>query len=77
MLCADGTLRADAEHHCPPDHYVSRFTLDRDDRLMVQHKVQGPSKDYVVRTTYRRVSRARHREGSVGPRHPIGEPREP
>ena len=67
----DGSLRADAEHHCPPDRYVSTFTLDRDDRLTVQHTVQGPHKNYVVRTTYRRLSPARHRNESAGPpKHP-------
>lgn len=55
---ADGSLRADAEHHCPPDHYVSQFTLDRDDRLLVEHVVEGPRKHYVVRTVYRRAGRA-------------------
>lgn len=55
----DGSLRADAEHHCAPDHYVSHFTLDREDRLFVEHTVKGPHKDYVVRTTYRRAGRSR------------------
>lgn len=58
-LSPDGSLRADAEHHCAPDHYVSRFTLDREDCLFVEHQVKGPHKDYVVRTTYRRAGRAR------------------
>lgn len=65
-LSADGALRAEAEHRCPPDQYVSTFTLDRDDRLTVEHKVQGPHKNYVVRTAYRRVSPARHDRGSAG-----------
>ncbi|HEY1810610.1 MAG TPA: DUF6314 family protein [Acidobacteriaceae bacterium] len=71
----DGTLRAEAEHNCPPDHYVSIFTLDGDDRLFVQHTVQGPHKNYVVRTTYRRVSRARDRNAPDEKRvTPTGEP---
>lgn len=62
--CADGSLRADAEHHCPPDRYVSKFTLDREDHLEVEHTVTGPRKDYVVRTTYRKVERSARRERS-------------
>jgi hypothetical protein len=53
----DGGLRADAEHHCPPDRYVSSFTLDPEDRLSVEHTVTGPNKNYVVRTAYRRVGK--------------------
>jgi hypothetical protein len=60
----DGSFRADAEHFCPPDHYVSQFTLDSEDRLVVEHTVQGPRKNYVVRTAYRRVSRS----ANPGPR---------
>ncbi|HEX3661302.1 MAG TPA: DUF6314 family protein [Acidobacteriaceae bacterium] len=56
----DEAFRANAEHHCPPDHYVSQFTLDREDRLVVEHTVRGPRKDYVVRTAYRKVARARN-----------------
>ena len=65
-LSPDGSLRADAEHHCAPDHYVSHFTLDREDRLHVEHSVTGPHKDYMVRTTYRRAGRARDRSPSHG-----------
>jgi hypothetical protein len=57
----DGSLRAEAEHHCPPDHYVSHFTLDAGDRLRVEHAVTGPKKNYVVRTEYRRVGRSADR----------------
>lgn len=62
---ADGTLRADAEHDCPPDHYVSQFVLDPEDRLSVEHAVSGPHKNYVVRTAYRRVSPSAHRSRST------------
>ena len=55
---SDGSLQADAEHLCPPDRYLSRFTLDREDRLAVEHTVTGPKKDYVVRTSYRRAGRS-------------------
>lgn len=54
----DGSLRADAEHLCQPDRYVSRFVLDAHDRLHVEHAVTGPNKNYVVRTLYRRASRS-------------------
>jgi hypothetical protein len=50
-----GSLRADAEHLCSPDRYVSKFTLDAEDRLTVEHTVTGPKKNYVVRTAYRKV----------------------
>jgi len=52
----DGSLRADAEHLCGSDRYVSRFVLDAHDRLHVEHTVTGPGKNYVVRTVYRRAS---------------------
>jgi Family of unknown function (DUF6314) len=55
---ADGSLRADAAHDCSPDRYVSNFTLDAEDRLAVEHTVTGPSKNYVVRTAYRKVGRS-------------------
>jgi Family of unknown function (DUF6314) len=54
---ADGGLHADAEHDCPPDRYVSNFTLDAEDHLAVEHTVTGPNKNYVVRTAYRRVGK--------------------
>lgn len=54
----DGSLRAEAEHECPPDRYVSNFTLDAQDRLAVEHTVTGPSKNYVVRTAFRKVGRS-------------------
>lgn len=57
----DGSLRADAEHDCPPDHYVSHFTLDAEDRLAVEHTVTGPNKNYVVRTAYRKVGKSPNR----------------
>lgn len=57
----DGSLRADAEHSCPPDRYVSQFTLDAEDRLAVEHAVTGPNKNYVVRTTYRKAGKASER----------------
>ncbi len=54
----DGSLRADAEHVCGADRYVSRFVLDAHYRLHVEHAVTGPNKNYVVRTVYRRASRS-------------------
>jgi hypothetical protein len=60
-LAPDGSLHADAEYACPPDRYVSQFTLDAEDRLSVEHTVTGPRKNYVVRTAYRRVGRAADR----------------
>ncbi|MGA7886229.1 MAG: DUF6314 family protein [Acidobacteriaceae bacterium] len=54
----DGSQRADAEHLCGPDRYVSQFVLDAEDRLLVEHTVTGPNKNYVVRTVYRRASRS-------------------
>lgn len=54
----DGSLCADAEHLCGADRYVSRFILDAEDRLLVEHAVTGPAKNYVVRTVYRRAGRS-------------------
>jgi Family of unknown function (DUF6314) len=59
----DGSLRANAEHACPPDRYVSQFTLDTEDRLSVEHTVTGPGKNYVVRTAYRKVGKSPDRGG--------------
>jgi hypothetical protein len=53
----DGSQRADAEHLCGDDRYVSNFVLDAEDRLLVEHTVTGPNKNYVARTVYRRASR--------------------
>jgi hypothetical protein len=60
----EGSLRADAEHLCPPDRYLSNFILDPEDRLSVEHTVTGPKKNYVVRTEYRRVGRSPDRGGT-------------
>ncbi|MGC2638441.1 MAG: DUF6314 family protein [Acidobacteriaceae bacterium] len=60
----DGSLRAEADHDCSPDRYVSQFTLDAADRLAVEHTVTGPNKNYVVRTSYRRVERSANRRES-------------
>lgn len=54
----EGAERAAAEHVCDGDRYVSKFSLDAEDRLNVEHKVTGPKKNYVVRTAYRRSGRA-------------------
>ena len=54
----DGSLHADAEHLCEHDRYVSKFILDAEDRLTVEHSVTGPNKNYVVHTVYRRASRS-------------------
>lgn len=54
----DGSQRADAEHLCGDDRYVSQFVLDAEDRLLVEHTVTGPGKNYVVRTVYRRAGRS-------------------
>jgi hypothetical protein len=63
----DGSLRADAEHDCPPDRYVSQFTLDAEGRLAVEHTVTGPDKNYVVRTAYRKVGRSPDRKQGTPP----------
>lgn len=58
LPAGDGSFRADAEHQCAPDRYVSSFTLDAEDRLSVEHAVNGPQKNYTVRTAYRRIAKA-------------------
>lgn len=64
---ADGSLRAVAEHDCPPDHYASQFALDAEGGLTVEHKVTGPEKDYVVRTSYRKAGKAVDRRPGGNP----------
>ncbi len=54
----DGRFQAEAERLCNDDRYVSKFALDADDLLSVEHRVTGPGKNYVVRTAYRRSGRS-------------------
>lgn len=45
---------AEAEHLCNQDLYLSMYRLS-DDVFYVSHTVEGPNKDYVIRTYYARV----------------------
>ncbi len=54
----DGSFHAEAERLCSDDRYVSKFSLDANDLLAVEHTVTGPGKNYVVRTAYRRSGRS-------------------
>ncbi|MGB6132562.1 MAG: DUF6314 family protein [Acidobacteriaceae bacterium] len=55
---SDRSFHAAAERLCNDDRYISKFSLDADDLLAVEHTVTGPGKNYVVRTTYRRSGRS-------------------
>ena len=52
---ASGNWQAQAEHHCPPDHYASRYAF-APETMLITHVVHGPRKDYEMVTNYRRVS---------------------
>ena len=52
----NGRLTARASHLCNADSYFSEYELVGEDRFDVQHKVRGPQKDYVVSTSYLRVT---------------------
>ena len=55
---ADGAMEARARYVCAQDVYESSFIV-RAERLHVEHVVQGPKKDYRVKTVYRRMMRSR------------------
>ena len=50
----DWAATAYAEHLCNQDLYVSTYRLS-DEVLYVSHVVEGPNKDYTIRTHYARV----------------------
>ena len=54
---AGGVLRARARFLCGDDVYESEYAVDAEGRLLVEHAVRGPRKDYRVRTTYERKLR--------------------
>lgn len=51
---AGGGLRARAKFLCGDDVYESEYAVDAEGRLVVEHVVRGPRKDYRVRTVYER-----------------------
>jgi Family of unknown function (DUF6314) len=61
----DGALEARARYVCAADVYESAFVV-RGDRLHVEHVVEGPKKDYRVKTVYRRMARGRVSAGTRG-----------
>jgi hypothetical protein len=52
----NGTWEAQAEHACPPDHYVSRYAFGPE-TIVITHVVRGPRKDYEMVSNCRMVSR--------------------
>jgi hypothetical protein len=50
----EGALRARAQFSCGADLYESEYVADGRDRLIVEHAVRGPRKNYRVRTIYSR-----------------------
>jgi Family of unknown function (DUF6314) len=53
-FCADDPDPA-AEHDCPPDRYRVRYDFARWPRWRAEWRVNGPRKDYVTVTRYRRA----------------------
>jgi hypothetical protein len=53
----DGGLEARARFLCAADVYESVFAVDAEGRLLVEHVVHGPKKDYRVQTEYTRIVR--------------------
>jgi hypothetical protein len=48
------SLKADCLHRCGADLYRSRYKLLSGGRMCITHKVNGPRKDYIMSTYYRR-----------------------
>lgn len=52
----DGGLEARARFLCAADVYESVFVVEAEGRLLVEHRVRGPRKDYRVETVYSRTA---------------------
>ncbi|MGX9354322.1 DUF6314 family protein [Roseobacteraceae bacterium S113] len=50
-----GTLRPKAHHDCPPDVYDVTYDFSVWPHWCAQWRVQGPRKDYVMRSEYSRI----------------------
>jgi hypothetical protein len=48
-------LLATATHHCSPDVYKVTYEIYNNDEFKIVYKVNGPSKDYVSQTDFKRV----------------------
>jgi hypothetical protein len=54
LEAVEGCLVGRADHHCVADIYRSRYAFLPDGRFTVEHEVSGPSKDYVLSTSFAR-----------------------
>ena len=52
---ADGTLTAEAVHHCRADTYRSTYALLSTNAFRIEHQVAGPRKRYTIRTAFERA----------------------
>lgn len=50
----NGDWRATASHNCAADRYDSQYLFQSNGTFEVSHNVEGPRKDYTIRTTYRK-----------------------
>lgn len=49
-------LLATAIHHCSPDVYDVKYEIYNNDEFKIVYKVNGPAKDYVSQTYFKRTS---------------------
>lgn len=47
-------LGANASHLCGQDHYLTRYAFLDEGSFVVEHRVEGPAKNYSIATLYRR-----------------------
>lgn len=50
-------LSGKAIHQCGSDHYESEYIFEANGRFRITHKVRGPKKIYVSKTTYSRINK--------------------
>lgn len=63
-----GRLRAEAEHGCGEDRYVSTYELGPELRFSVRHDVRGPRKQYVSVTEFHAIDRISGSAGRISDR---------
>ena len=51
-------LLATAIHHCSPDLYDVKYEIYNNDEFKIVYKVNGPAKDYVSQTCFKRTSQS-------------------
>lgn len=55
IVRAGDALEGSAGHLCAADQYDSRYRFLADGTFVIEHRVQGPRKDYLSRTVFTRI----------------------